>query len=160
MRKSAFNTHGAFIARLSQCNALRLQVTHGYTEVWPHKRLDDADDLIIYLPRCMDITLKVGEEIFRITQRCDLDHFNALSFIKTLGDNAGIFKGLKMDTPVIERFVKVLQLFIQKAARRWLQSKDTQKNRPYKGLYVVWRLEPISEIPVHGNRWVLKTVWL
>ena len=75
----------------------------------------------------MDISLEVRKEIFRIAQRCDLDDLDTLSFIKALGNSAGIFVTIELNTPVVKRFVEVVQVFIQKAARRRLQSKDTHK---------------------------------
>jgi hypothetical protein len=125
IRKGAFDAEDAFVACLGQGDALRFQIADGDAEVGPHGRFDDADDLVADLPRGVNGALEVMEEIFRIAQRRDLDDVDALSFIKALGNKLCIFKGVKMDAPVVKRFVEVLQVLVQKAARRRLQCKDT-----------------------------------
>jgi hypothetical protein len=73
----------------------------------------------------MDNALKIMEEIFRIAQRRDLDDLDTLSLIKAVCDNFCIFIVVKMGTPIIKRLVEVVQVFIQEAARRRLQRKNT-----------------------------------
>ena len=126
MRKRPLDAHGAFIARLRQSDALRLQIAHRYTKVRPHVGLDDTDDLAVYLPRGVDVALQSREKIFRVAQRRDLDDLHALSDFERLGDKAGVFETFELRAPVVEGFVEVVQVFVQKTARRGLQREDTQ----------------------------------